>query len=66
MTEQQIQALGSDFDNYLQQFNLCCPHRATFEHFGVYCRGLLSPLPRKSAEPIALAAGSVHYLGDAA
>lgn len=57
MTEQQISALGPDFDNYLQQFDLCCNHPATFRLLGVYCRGLLSPLPRKSAEPIALAAG---------
>jgi len=57
MTEQQIGALGPDFDNYLQQFDLCCNHPATFRLLGVYCRGLLSPLPRKSAEPIALAAG---------
>src|SRR5262249_42014423 len=30
----------------------------TFDLLGVYCRGLLSDLPRKSAEPIALASGT--------
>ena len=30
----------------------------TAKHFGTYCRGLLSNLPRKSIEPIALEAGT--------
>src|SRR5205807_4975535 len=30
----------------------------TAAHFDTYCRGLLSDLPRKSVEPIALAAGT--------
>jgi SRSO17 transposase len=57
MTPEQIEDLGPAFTNYLQQFDLCCHFRATFRLFGIYCRGLLSPLQRKSAEPIALASG---------
>lgn len=57
MTETQIDDLGPAFTNYLQQFDLCCDCRATFRLLGIYCRGLLSPLERKSAEPIALAGG---------
>lgn len=58
MTEEQIRALGPAFAKYLQQFDLCFAHPATFGHFGVYCRGLLSDLDRKSVEPIALASGT--------
>src|SRR5215207_8254687 len=57
MTPEQIQALGPAFDNYLQQFDLCCDYPQTFRLLGVYCHGLLSDLQRKSAEPIALASG---------
>ncbi|MGL4550302.1 MAG: IS701 family transposase [Gemmataceae bacterium] len=41
----------------MQQFDLCCDYPQTFRLLEVYCRGLLSDLGRKSAEPIALAAG---------
>ena len=58
MTPEQIQQLAPDFANYLRQFLFCCDHTATFEHLNTYCRGLLSDLPRKSVEPIALAAGT--------
>ena len=34
-----------------------CGYTQTFDHLGVYCRGLLSDLPRKTVEPIALDAG---------
>jgi SRSO17 transposase len=57
MTPEQIEGLGPAFTNYLQQFDLCCDYPQTFRLLGVYCRGLLSDLDRKSAEPIALAAG---------
>lgn len=57
MTPEQIQAIGPDFSNYLQQFNLCCDYPQTFRLLSVYCHGLLSDLDRKSAEPIALASG---------
>jgi SRSO17 transposase len=58
VTPEQIQELGPAFTNYLRQFLFCCVHTATFDHLHSYCRGLLSELPRKSVEPIALAAGT--------
>jgi SRSO17 transposase len=57
MTPEQIEGLGPAFANYLQQFDLCCDYPQTFRLLGVYCKGLLSDLARKSAEPIALASG---------
>jgi SRSO17 transposase len=58
MTPEQIGALGPAFADYLQPFLFCCDYTQTFDLLGVYCRGLLSDLPRKSAEPIALASGT--------
>ncbi len=58
MTPAQIEALGPAFADYLEQFAFCCDYTQTFHLLGVYCRGLLSDLPRKSAEPIALYAGT--------
>ena len=58
MTPEQIEALGPAFADYLRQFLFCCHYTQTFDLLGVYCRGLLSDLPRKSVEPIALAAGT--------
>jgi SRSO17 transposase len=58
MTADQIQALGPAFAAYLRQFEACFVDSWTVEHLHTYCRGLLSDLPRKSVEPIALAAGT--------
>ena len=58
MTEQQILELGPALADYLDTFLFCCDYTQTFRHLGVYCRGLLSDLQRKTAEPIALAAGT--------
>jgi SRSO17 transposase len=58
MTPEQIQALGPAFADYLQPFADCCGCPATFHLLQVYCRGLLSDLPRKTAEPLALASGT--------
>src|SRR3954468_2884806 len=58
MTEQQIADLGPAFAAYLRRFRGCFLQGRTAAHFGTYCRGLLSDLPRKSVEPIALAAGT--------
>ncbi|HEY7425782.1 MAG TPA: IS701 family transposase [Gemmataceae bacterium] len=58
MTPQQIQELGPAFADYLQQFLFCCDYTQTFDLLHLYCRGLLSDLPRKTCEPIALAAGT--------
>jgi SRSO17 transposase len=58
MTEQQLQALEPALADYLDQFLFCCSYTQTFGHLGTYVRGLLSDLPRKSVEPIALKAGT--------
>ena len=57
MTPEQIEGLGPAFADYLRQFLFCCRHTASFDLLAVYCRGLLSDLPRKTCEPIALYAG---------
>jgi SRSO17 transposase len=58
MTPEQVAALGSAFTAYLREFEDCFVQDRTREHLHTYCRGLLSDLPRKSVEPIALAAGT--------
>src|SRR5437763_112203 len=57
MTPAQIEELGPAFADYLRPFLFCCDYTQTFALLAVYCRGLLSDLPRKTCEPIALAAG---------
>lgn len=57
MTPEQIEVLGPALGGFLEQFLFCCGDTRTFDHLGTYCHGLLSDLARKSAEPIALAAG---------
>jgi SRSO17 transposase len=58
MTEQEITALGPAFVAYLRRFRGCLGQDRTAGHFDTYCRGLLSDLPRKTVEPIALEAGT--------
>jgi SRSO17 transposase len=58
MTEQEITDLGPAFSKYLNLFRDSLGKDRTAKHFDTYCRGLLSDLPRKSVEPIALAAGT--------
>jgi SRSO17 transposase len=58
MTDQQIAALGSAFAAHLGRYRDCFGQKRTTVHFDNYCRGLLSDLPRKSVEPIALACGT--------
>jgi SRSO17 transposase len=58
MTEQEIADLGPAFASYLGGFRDCFLQKRTAAHFDTYCRGLLSDLPRKSVEPVALAAGT--------
>src|SRR3954462_712710 len=58
MTEQEITALGPAFVAYLRRYRRCFGQDRTAKHFDTYCRGLLSDLPRKSVEPVALAAGT--------
>src|SRR5438045_2442656 len=58
MTEQQLRALGPALADYLDPLLFCCGYTQTFGHLGTYVRGLLSDLPRKTVEPIALRAGT--------
>jgi SRSO17 transposase len=58
MTEQQLEGLGPALADFLGRFLFCCAYTQTFGHRGTYVRGLLSDLPRKSVEPIALQAGT--------
>ena len=58
MTEQEIADLGPAFAGYLGRFRKCFVRKTTAAHFDTYCRGLLSDLPRKTVEPIALEAGT--------
>jgi SRSO17 transposase len=58
MTPDQMIALGTAFAAFLRVFEICMEYRPTVEHLHSYCRGLLSDLPRKSIEPIALACGT--------
>jgi SRSO17 transposase len=57
MTPEQIEELAPALGRFLDRFLFCCGDTRTFDHLGVYCRGLLSDLARKSVEPIALAGG---------
>lgn len=57
MTKEQILALGPAFAAFLRLFADCFVQQRSRDHMLTYCRGLLSDLPRKSVEPIALAAG---------
>jgi SRSO17 transposase len=57
VTEDELNALASALDDFLQPYLFCCGYTQTFGHLHTYCRGLLSDLKRKTAEPIALASG---------
>ena len=58
MTEQEIAGLGPAFASYLGRYRGCFLQKRTAAHFDNYCRGLLSDLPRKTVEPIALEAAT--------
>jgi SRSO17 transposase len=58
MTEQQLRDLGPALASFLDHYLFCCAYTQTFAHLRTYVRGLLSDLPRKSVEPIALRAGT--------
>jgi SRSO17 transposase len=57
MTEDQVRAVGPAFARYLGGFERFFDPRSV-DHLRAYCRGLLTDLPRKSVEPIALASGT--------
>jgi hypothetical protein len=58
MTEAQIRDLGPAFARYLVQYRPYLGREQNAGHFAGYCRGLLTDLPRKSVEPLALASGT--------
>jgi SRSO17 transposase len=58
MTEQQLRTLSSRLTAFLNPYLFCCDYTQTFAHLRTYVTGLLSDLPRKSVEPIALRAGT--------
>jgi SRSO17 transposase len=58
MDAEQIQRLEPQLVDFLDRFGNCFARRDTRAHFPVYVRGQLSELPRKSVEPMALAAGT--------
>lgn len=58
MDAELLRGLEPQLVAYLARFADCFVRRPTWEHLGVYVRGQLSELPRKSVEPIALAAGT--------
>lgn len=58
MTDQEIRELGPAFSAYLRRYRACFLQDRTVAHFDSYCRALLSDLPRKSVEPIALESGT--------
>ena len=57
MTGEQIESLGSALREFLDEFADCFGRCEPRGKLAKYVRGQLSELPRKSAEPIALAAG---------
>jgi SRSO17 transposase len=58
MDAEQIRRLEPQLAEFLDRFEDCFARRDTRAHFPVYVRGQLSELPRKSVEPMALAAGT--------
>jgi SRSO17 transposase len=57
MTTEQVQALAPALAEFLRPLQQFFDNPKTVQHFQNYTRGLLSDLPRKTAEPIALQAG---------
>lgn len=58
MTDAQLNALGPALATFLTRFETRFRSAPTLGHLRTYARGLLSDLPRKTVEPIALAAGT--------
>ena len=56
-TEEKI---NEELEKYLGTFNDIFNYTLRSKNFGVYIKGLLSPLKRKSVEPIALVAGQAR------
>ena len=58
MTTEQVQAVGPEFTAFLRPFERFFDEPETVRHFRNYSRGLLTDLPRKTAEPLAKYAGT--------
>jgi SRSO17 transposase len=58
MTHEQIDSLERELAVFLTLFRPCFLQDRTFAHLRQYLLGLLSDVPRKSVEPIALTAGT--------
>jgi SRSO17 transposase len=58
MTEAQLNGLAPGLTTFVEGFASRFRSTPTVAHLHTYARGLLSDLPRKTAEPIALAAGT--------
>ncbi len=58
MDAKQIATLGTQLNRFLAEFDDCFGRSESRAHLRTYVRGQLSELPRKSIEPIALAAGT--------
>ena len=58
MDAREIGQLGRELMGFLAEFDDCFGRSESREHVRTYVRGQLSDLPRKSIEPIALAAGT--------
>lgn len=58
MVNSELDTIAPSFARYLKQFRHCFTHQNNAHHFDHYCQGLLAELPRKTVEPIALAAGT--------
>lgn len=57
MTSDQIKSLGPALTAFLGEFDDCFANADTRAHLPHYVHGQLSDLPRKSVEPMAIAAG---------
>lgn len=57
MTVEEIESLGPQLADFLEEFADCFGRSEPRENLAHYIRGQLSDLPRKSAEPMALRAG---------
>jgi SRSO17 transposase len=58
MTTEQVQAVGPEFTAFLRPFERYFEQPESVRHFRNYTRGLLTDLPRKTAEPLANYAGT--------
>ena len=59
MDKATLREIRAELDEFLSRFDDCFVRRESREYLGVYVRGQLGPLERKSVEPIALDA-DVH------